>query len=214
MRPRSADATRRASRGGRRTACASPTAPCSRKPLVAGREARVERGGEDVCRHALLDRRDRRPAALARVRHAAGEVVEVGRLLQRRCGQVEEPRLDDAAAPPHLADRRHVERVGVELGVVERRGLGVLVALPQPRIGAVEDVEPLGERGHHPVLDPVVHHLHEVPGARLPAVEVAPLLRRRLAGAARASARRPPRPGRVTRRSARAPRTRRRGRRP
>ena len=68
--------------------------------------------------------------------------------------------------------------------MVERRGLGVLVALAQAGIGAVEDVEPLGERGHHPVLDPVVHHLHEVPGARLPAVEVAPLLRRRLARAA------------------------------
>ena len=69
--------------------------------------------------------------------------------------------------------------------MVERRGLGVLVALPQAGIGSVKDVEPLRERGHHPVLDPVVHHLHEVAGARLPAVQVAPLLRRRLAEAAR-----------------------------
>ena len=41
--------------------------------------------------------------------------------------------------------------------------------------GLLDDVQALGERGHHAVLDPVVDHLHEVPGAGRAAVEVAVL---------------------------------------
>jgi hypothetical protein len=68
--------------------------------------------------------------------------------------------------------------------VIERRRLGVLVTLPEARVGAVKNVQPLGERGHHPVLDAVVHHLHEVAGTRGAAVEIALLLGCRLAFAA------------------------------
>ena len=39
--------------------------------------------------------------------------------------------------------------------------------------GVTQDVEPLGVRLHQSVLDAVVDHLDEVPGARRAAVEVA-----------------------------------------
>ena len=42
-------------------------------------------------------------------------------------------------------------------------------------LALLEDVEPLGVRGHHAVLDPVVDHLHEVAGAVRAAVQVAVL---------------------------------------
>ena len=41
-------------------------------------------------------------------------------------------------------------------------------------LGAVQDVQSLGVRGHDPVLDPVVDHLHEMAGAVGTAVEVTP----------------------------------------
>src|SRR5512133_273492 len=53
-----------------------------------------------------------------------------------------------------------------------------------PDIGVVQDVEALGERGHDPVLDAVVHHLDEVTRSRRSAVQVALLLRRQFTGAA------------------------------
>src|SRR3954447_16448322 len=74
--------------------------------------------------------------------------------------------------------------------MVEWGRLGVLVARAQARVGSVKDVEALRERGHHPVLDPVVNHLHEVPCADGPAVEVAALLCGRLAAASGCSGRR------------------------
>ena len=42
-----------------------------------------------------------------------------------------------------------------------------------PAFACVQDVETLGVGGHEPVLDAVVHHLHEVAGPDRPAVQVA-----------------------------------------
>src|SRR5919106_3509394 len=58
----------------------------------AGVEGRAQHGG----RHALVDRRDRRPAALAGVRDATAEPGELGRRPQRRRGEVEQPGTDHA----------------------------------------------------------------------------------------------------------------------
>src|SRR3954470_9166311 len=92
-------------------------------------EALVQGGGQDRRRHPLVDRRDRRPAALAGVGDAAAELVQVAGFLQRRRGQVEQPGADHAAAAPDLGDLRQVEVVLVVLGMVERRRLGVGLAL-------------------------------------------------------------------------------------
>lgn len=51
-----------------------------------------------------------------------------------------------------------------------------MLALLQARVGVVEDVQSLGERRHDAVFDAVVDHLHEVPGTRRTAVQVAALL--------------------------------------
>src|SRR5215218_2182445 len=148
-------------------------------------EALVQGGGEDRRRHPLVDRRDRRPATLAGVGDAAGELLEVARFLQRRRGQVEQPGADYAAAAPDLGDLRQVEVVLVVLGVVERRRLGVGLALDLAGVGVLEDVQALGISGHQPVLDAVVDHLHEVAGPVRAAVEVALLRRRDVPAAAR-----------------------------
>src|SRR5262245_48875076 len=68
---------------------------------VAGREARVERRRQHRRRDALLDRRDRRPASLARVGDVPAELLERRRLVERLRGEIEQPRADDAPAPPH-----------------------------------------------------------------------------------------------------------------
>ena len=73
----------------------------------------------------------------------------------------------------------------VALGVAERRRLGVDLVVGAADVGVVEDVQALGVGGHDPVLDAVVHHLHEVAGAGRPAVQVAALGGARIAGAAR-----------------------------
>ena len=164
------------------------------------------------------------PESLTRPENSAS----VGRLLQRGGGEVEQPRRDDAAASPHLRDLARCRGRTGRLGVAQRRGLGVGGLRARADVGVVQDVEPLGVRGHERVLDAVVHHLHEVAGAGGSAVQVAHLLGRGIAGAAgralgrgldaRARARgrsdragRPPRRGRRSSGSSRArARTRRR----
>ena len=94
--------------------------------LCAARgEALRQRGAQDRRGDALVDGRLEGPAPLARVGHATCEPDEVGALLQRCGGEVEEPRTDDAAVPPCFGDVGEVQLVPVELGVPERRGLGV-----------------------------------------------------------------------------------------
>ena len=158
--PRSAQA---ASRRGRRTACASRRAPCRRSRRGrARRSARtapsVRTGAGTPSSIAAIEVQRPSPESETRPR----EVREVGRFLQRRGGQVEQPGADHAAPPPDLGDLRDVEVVLVVLGMLERRRLGVGLALHLAGVGVVEDVQALGVGGHDAVLDPVVDHLHEV----------------------------------------------------
>src|SRR5215831_14470896 len=141
----------------------------------AGREARVQRRSQNRCGDAHVDRCVRRPTALTGIGYASGELLEAGRCVQRLRRQVEEPGPDDAPTPPDLRHLCRVDLVLVELWLLERRGLGVRRARPQPRIRVLDDVQPLRVRGHDPVLDAVVDHLHEMPGAVRAAVVVAVL---------------------------------------
>src|SRR5262249_18396371 len=84
----------------------------------------------------------------------------------------EEPRCDDRAAPPHLGDLGDVDVVLVGLRVAQWRGLGVDGSGGLARVGVPDDGQALGDGAHHPVLDAVVDHLHEVAGAAGPAVQV------------------------------------------
>ena len=81
--------------------------------LAARAETCEQRGAEHVRGNALVDRCGNRPAALARIRHTAGELCELWRLHQRRGGEVKQPRGDHAAPTPNLRDRRNVKLVGV-----------------------------------------------------------------------------------------------------
>ena len=72
-----------------------------------------------------------------------------------------------------------VEVVAVVLRMGERCRLGVLDVVLGADVRLGEDVEPLGVGGHHPVLDAVVDHLHEVAGAVVTAVQPAVLDARR-----------------------------------
>ena len=136
-------------------------------------------------RYPGVDRRQHRPAPLARVRYPAGEIVELGRAGQGVGREVDQPRSHDRTPSPHLGHLGHVDLVLVGLGVAQRRRLGVYLARLLAGIGVLDDGEALGDGGHHPVLDSVVDHLDEVPGAVRPAVQVAVGRRAVGAGAAR-----------------------------
>ena len=87
------------------------------------------------------------------------DVLEVRAVrLNARRGELEQPRPDHGALHPQLRDRGEVELVR----------------------GRVHDLEAFGVGLHEPVLDPVVDHLHVVPGTRAADVEVAALRRQGL----------------------------------
>ena len=92
----------------------------------------------------MLHRLDDRPATLARIGNPALHTGEV--LALRECvdEELEEPRPDHRAIPPDPRDLCQVELV----------------------VAGMEDLEPLRVCLHEAVLDPVVDHLHVVPGAR------------------------------------------------
>ena len=86
---------------------------------------------------------------------------------------------------------RQVERVLEVLGMRERRRLGVVAAARGVPASAWRRMfEALGVGRHQPVLDPVVHHLDEVPGAVRAAVQEAALAAARRAVAAGCARRR------------------------
>ena len=86
------------------------------------------------------------PAALAGVLGVAGDLVEVGVVLERRDQQVEQPGADHGALAPGVED------------------LGDVV----DQVDLLQQLPALGVGLHDRVLDAVVDHLGEVAGARLP----------------------------------------------
>ena len=94
-------------------------------------------------------------------------------LEQRDGGQVEQPRGHYAAAPPDLGDVGQVQVVLVVFRIAHGRGFGVGVAAAFACVGVLQDVQPFGVCGHQAVFDAVVHHLDEVTGAGLAAIQIA-----------------------------------------
>src|SRR5438094_6189094 len=72
--------------------------------LAARAEALVERGRENGYGHGLVDGGFDCPSSLARIRHPALEARERGVLEQRGRREVQQPRGDHTASPPHLRD--------------------------------------------------------------------------------------------------------------
>src|SRR6185437_5167617 len=113
-------------------------------------------------RNGLLDRRFDGPAALAGILDEAGKILQLRILRKRRGAEIEQPGGDHAAAPPDLRDVRDVEHEALLLRQVFR----VLVA---------KNAEALRIGLHQPVLDAVVHHLDEMPGAGRAGMDIAAL---------------------------------------
>src|SRR5262249_27139602 len=89
--------------------------------LAARTEAFVERGRKHGHRDGGVDRGFGRPASCAGVGDLAGKIRERGILGQRRGGKIEQPRRNDAAAPPYFRDVAQVEIVSIELRVAQWR---------------------------------------------------------------------------------------------
>ena len=80
--------------------------------VVAARaEARVERGRQHVGGDFLFDRRVNGPASFARVGDLSDKLCELRVAGKRQRREVEQPRADDAAAPPEFGDLRKLEVV-------------------------------------------------------------------------------------------------------
>ena len=130
-------------RRGRRTGRASPRAAC--RPSARCR-ASVNRANSAVLStgtgtpSSIAALSVQRPSPLSLTRPSKPDSCGVGE--QRVGGEVEQPAGDDAAAPPHLGDRRQIEVVLVVLRMGQRRGLGVLGALLGADVRAGEDVQP------------------------------------------------------------------------
>src|SRR5687767_10955655 len=121
--------------------------------ILAGGEAGEEGACYGVRGYVLFYGFAHGPASLAGVLDVAADAVQLGVFLEGALGELEEPATDDAPLVPQAGE-------GPE---------DVVVA------GFFEDLEPFGVGLEHPVLDPVVDHLGEVPGARVPEISVSVL---------------------------------------
>jgi len=85
--------------------------------------------------------------------------------VQGRCGEIQQPGADDAAATPDLGDFGHIDVVLVQVGMAQRRGLCIGLALHLAGVGIFDDVQTLRIGRHDSVFDAVVNHLDEAAGA-------------------------------------------------
>src|SRR4029434_8078891 len=132
----------------------------------------IQRSCQDMSRHTLVDGSLDRPAPLARVRNLTCEFRECGISDQRDRRQVQQPRGDHAAAPPHLRNVRSIEIVLIMLRVTQRRRLGIALMFLLAYVGGTQDTQAFGVGRHDAVLNAVMNHLDEVAGAVWPAVQI------------------------------------------
>src|SRR5215204_2329563 len=111
--------------------------------LLARREAREQRRRNGVHRHGVGYSCLYGPASLAGVIRVTTDLAEPGIVLERLDQQVEQPRTYDGALTPRVEDRGDVV----------------------DHVDLLEELVALGISLHHGVLNAVVDHLGEVPGA-------------------------------------------------
>src|SRR5437879_9193590 len=76
-----------------------------------------------------LDGRENRPAPFAGIGNAARKTIERRLFEKGDGGQVEEPRCDDAAAPPDFRNIREIEVIPIVLWIAQGRSLRVGFAM-------------------------------------------------------------------------------------
>ena len=114
-----------------------------RAVVLAGDEARVERGRDRRRGDGVVDAGLDGPATLAGVLGVAADLGQAGVVVEGGDQEVEQPRADDRALAPGPED------------------LGDVV----DEVDLLEQLPALGVALHDGVLDAVVDHLREVPGA-------------------------------------------------
>ena len=107
--------------------------------LAARSEPRIKRRGKHRHRHTFINGGFNRPSAFAGVRHPARELRELGIFGERIRRQIQQPRSDDAAAPPHLGDVAQIELIFIVFRIAQRRRLAVGVVRSFPDIGVAQD---------------------------------------------------------------------------
>ena len=110
--------------------------------LSAGTESLKQRGRQHRRGRGALDGGVGRPAAFAGVGYAARERPQVRVLCQRAGRQIEQPRADDAPAPPQLGDLWEGELYWIVLGVAQRSRLGVRRAARVPASACARMLSP------------------------------------------------------------------------
>src|SRR5215831_12510796 len=119
--------------------------PVSEVLFVARTEALHQRQRDYRRRKTLVYRLGEGPSALSRIHNIRLNAFKFCVFRKRLCGQIEEPRADNASVPPQFCDLCNVQ-IEITLLVKQRESLGVSL--------------------HQTVFDTVVHHLHEMPSAR------------------------------------------------
>src|SRR5689334_14420066 len=85
-----------------------------REGVIAPRsEPRVQRCCQHVGRHFFLDGRVNSPSAFTRVGDLADKLRKLRIRGERKRGEIEQPRTDDAAAPPEFGDRGEIQVVSM-----------------------------------------------------------------------------------------------------
>src|SRR5215470_3877250 len=141
--------------------------------LAAGAESLIERRAQDVSRHRFVDGGFDCPAPLSGVRNSTFEFLQ-SRILDQGCRrQIEQPRGNHTAAPPHFSDVRQIEVVLIVFRIAQRCRFRIDLMFLFADVGGSQDAQTLGVGAHDAVFDAVVNHLHKVAGAIWPAMQIA-----------------------------------------
>src|SRR5258708_4933159 len=139
--------------------------------FTARTEALIKRRSQHRSWNAFIDPSLDRPAPFARIRNSPTELRHLRILEQRSRSKVQQPRSNHASTPPNLSHIRQVEVVLIVLRIAQRRSLCVDLRRMLADIGALQHTKPLRVSRHHPILNPVMHHLDEVSATIPPAVQ-------------------------------------------
>src|SRR5260370_35397062 len=143
--------------------------------LTERTESLIKRRSQHRSRNSLNDPGLDRPAPFTRVRNSADQTPHLRILEQRSRSKVQQPRGNDASTPPNLGHIRQIEVVLIMFRIAQRRSLSIDLSRMLANIGSFQHTKPLRVSRHHPILNPVVHHLDEVSTA-IPSTVQIPLL--------------------------------------
>src|SRR6266851_1198913 len=141
--------------------------------LTARTEPLIKRRSQHRSWNAFIDPGLDRPASFTRIRDSASILRHLRIANQRSRSQIQQPRSNHAPTPPDLSHIRQIEVVLIMFRITQRRSLSVDLSHMLADIGSFQHTKPLCVSRHHPVLNPVMHHLDEVSAAIPATVQIA-----------------------------------------